>query len=548
MRESRTAFTPAQLVDLIEQSVAQAEDAGVIMNRLAAATYTGQHVEIAGQSLCNFGSCSYLGLELRRELKEAAIEAVERYGTQFSFSRAYLESPLYAELEELLASIAGGPVLVTPSTTLAHIAALPVLVEQGDAVLIDQFAHASMQTSVGLLKGIHIETIRHSRMASLSARVERLAKSHRRIWYILDGLYSMLGDFAPMDAIWELLEANPQLNLYVDDAHSTSWIGERGCGHALDRLMDRERVVVALSLNKAFSAAGGALVLPDEASKARVRRCGGPMLFSGPVQPPMLGAAVASAKLHLDPSFSDLQRQLADRIDTVLSLGEELGIALADREKTPIFFVRCGRAELTFSIVQTIRAHGFYVSPSVFPAVPHNQSGFRFTVTLHNTLSDIHAFMRVAAEAMKTHGVTEEAVADVADEAACRGRNIEGGLARRLRRSEPPQAWSAAPRRSQPPPAWTQPAPRRSEPPPAWSQPAPRRSQPPPPGSQPPGSQRSGSQKPPSAQPPAGSQPPLGSAPPTPAGSEQPGARGVNDDLDISGDLQSVLRLRPFRG
>src|SRR5262245_45744049 len=116
------------------------------------APYGGRHVEISGRRLLNFGSCSYLGLEQRPELKEGAIRAVERFGTQFSYSRAYLELPLYRQLEEALTEMTGGHVLVAPSTTLGHIAALPVLTEAGDAVIIDQFAHASLHTATALLR------------------------------------------------------------------------------------------------------------------------------------------------------------------------------------------------------------------------------------------------------------------------------------------------------------------------------------------------------------------------------------------------------------
>ena len=93
-----------------------------------------------------------------------------------------------------------------------------------------------------------------------------------------------------------------------------SWTGKHGRGVALTHLGDSERVVVALSLNKAFSGAGGALALPSDALRRRIRHCGGTMVFSGPIQPPMLGAAVASAKLHLDPSFDGLQAELHERI------------------------------------------------------------------------------------------------------------------------------------------------------------------------------------------------------------------------------------------
>jgi 7-keto-8-aminopelargonate synthetase-like enzyme len=97
---------------------------------------------------------------------------------------------------------------------------------------------------------------------------------------------------------------------------------------ALERFQNRDRLFVALSLNKAFAAGGGAVVFPTVAERQHVLTCGGPMVFGGPVQPPMLGAALASARLHLEPSFAALQQELANRIRQMHALANETGVAL----------------------------------------------------------------------------------------------------------------------------------------------------------------------------------------------------------------------------
>ena len=159
-------------------------------------------------------------------------------------------------------------------------------------------------------------------------------------------------------------------------------------------------MVVALSLNKAFSAAGGCLVLPDAVTVRLVRRCGGPMLFSGPIQPPMLGAAVASARLHNDPSFELLQQELAALIAHAWRAVGRREIPLAGTDRTPIFMVPCDSPAIVFRTVGRLRDLGFYVCPSVFPAVPMNQPGIRFTITRHNAPADIDAFVDALADAL----------------------------------------------------------------------------------------------------------------------------------------------------
>lgn len=395
-------FSPSRSVDLVDRAVGEALEHGVVMRR--SGRYEGGRVEVEGRKLLNFGSCSYMGLELRNELREAAISATCEYGTQFSFSRAYLESPLYRDLESNLEIMTGRPVLVAPSTTLAHIAALPVLVRDNDVVLIDQFAHASLHTATEMLREVPVRIVRHSRIEQLEELLTELSPKYERIWLIIDGLYSMLGDFAPFDDLKLLLERFPQLHLYIDDAHATSWLGKNGRGGALMHLGDQDRVVVALSLNKAFSCAGGALAVCDQALKMRLRRCGGPMLFSGPIQPPMLGAAVACSRLHLTSEHARLQDELLSRLSYAMIAAESIGLPLATRHRTPIFFIPQDSAREAYDAVHEFWNRGFYVCPSAFPSVPINKPGIRFTIGLHNEPKHIEAFMSVAEEicALKT--------------------------------------------------------------------------------------------------------------------------------------------------
>ncbi len=405
MADRRYRFSPSRMVDTADRFVGAAEEQGVIMNR--GGRYSGCGVEVDGLELKNFGSCSYLGLEVRPELKNGACDAAQRYGTQFPFSRAYLENPLYQELEAALRAMTDRHALVAASTTLAHFAALPVLMRDGDAVLVDQFVHASVHAATSLLRDTPIELLRHQRMDLLEDRLRALSPTCRRIFYLCDGVYSMRGDFAPFAELRALMERYPALHLYIDDAHATSWFGKGGRGAALSALGDSERVVVALSLNKAFAAAGGALLLPNQKLVQRIRRCGGPMLFSGPIQPPMLGAAVASARLHLSPEFPALQAELEGRIQHMAAALDRAELPRASHDETTVFMLPCDAPPIVFDVVRSLRKAGFYACPSVFPAVPVNQPGVRFTVTMHNSREDIDDFVRVLTKSF--HDAQERA-------------------------------------------------------------------------------------------------------------------------------------------
>jgi 7-keto-8-aminopelargonate synthetase-like enzyme len=372
-------------------------EAGLVLQ--TGSSPNGRYVGVEGKQYLSFGSCSYMSLETRPELRSAAHDAIDRWGTQFHFSRVYVQCPLYEELESCLAAMTGRPTLVAASTSLAHMAALPVLIEEGDSVVVDQFAHASLHTALRLVPSAPLELVRHSRMDLLDAALTRLAPTSKQIWYVADGLYSMLGDFADFQGLERLLDAHPKLRLYVDDAHATSWIGARGRGVTLDHFASDPRVVVALSLNKAFSAAGGALAVPSEALKLRIRRAGSTMLFSGPIQPPMLGAAVGSARFHLGEELPALQRELASKIAHAARALERHELVVGAPAESPIFQLHCDSSRITQAIVNRMRDLGYYCCAVTFPAVPVNRPGIRFTICRHNLPEDIDAFIAALAEA-----------------------------------------------------------------------------------------------------------------------------------------------------
>lgn len=351
----------------------------------------GRTVSLGGREVVSFASCSYLGLEHHPDLVAAVHDAVERYGTQFSASRGYLSAPLYGPLEEMLGELFGGHVLVTASTTIGHTVALPVLAGERDAIVMDHQVHHSVQTAATLARaaGAHIEVVRHGELERAEEIVGKLARTRRTVWFACDGVYSMFGDLAPLRLLERLLRVAPNVRLYVDDAHGMSWAGAHGCGSFLSRMALSERVVMATSLNKAFSAAGGCLVFASAEERERVRVCGGPMVFSGPLQPPMIGAALASARVHLSPEIGKRQRALAERTAHANQRLREAGLPLLSENASPIFFLGLGLPKVAFEVAERVLASGSYVCASAYPAVPMKRSGIRLTLTSAHSFDQI---------------------------------------------------------------------------------------------------------------------------------------------------------------
>lgn len=378
-----------------------ATDRGLGLLAAEDAILNGRTVRVDGQDLLHFGSCSALGLELDPRVVEGAVDAARRFGAQFSASRAFVSAPPYAELEERLGEITGGSVLVTPNTTLASFSALPSLIEEGDLVILDQQVHATVQLVVPLLQqiGARVEFIRHARLDQLEEHLFAFGNQEGRVWHLLDGVYSMHGDLAHMEALDWLRTHYAKLHLFIDDAHGMSWTGQHGRGHALGALRDRERVVVAVSLNKSFGAGGGALVFPDEATQRRVRQTAGPLLFSGPVQPPMLGAALASAEIHLSPEIEEKQAHLRSRIEYANQRARELQLPLLHAHDTvPIRFIGLGPQGASLAMAEGLRKRGLLPSCALFPAVPSHQTGIRFSLSCHHRINDIDQLLEEMAD------------------------------------------------------------------------------------------------------------------------------------------------------
>jgi 7-keto-8-aminopelargonate synthetase-like enzyme len=386
--------------DIVDQIVSYGVSKGILHLSNEEDTFTHNRIKLKGSEKVNFGSCSYLGLEFDPRLKEAAKEVIDRYGTQFSESRAYVSLKLYTELESLLSQIFEAHCVVMPTTTLGHIATIPVVVGDGDAVILDHQVHNSVQTAAALLKprGLPVEMLRHSRMDLLEERIKLLAGKYDRVWYMADGIYSMFGDGCPVEEVYGLMERYAQLYFYVDDAHGMSICGRHGRGYVLEGRRLHPKMIMATSLNKAFASGGGVLVFPDAGLARKVRACGGPLITSGPMQPAALGAALAAARIHLSAEIYELQAELRDKRRFAAGLLERYGLPVVSRSRASVFFIGVGLPKVGYNLVDRMLKCGYYLNLGIFPAVPMKQTGVRFTITRLHKYSQIESMIADLAE------------------------------------------------------------------------------------------------------------------------------------------------------
>jgi len=400
---SKTAIAKTrheQVLDTVDEVIKISSSLGITQLKIEDHELNGRTIKVKGKEIVNFGSCSYLGLEKNPDIIEGVVDAARKYGSQFSSSRAYASVTLYTEAETLLEEMFERPIILAPTVTLGHLSNIPVIVGDKDAVILDIQVHACVQTAAQLVKarGVHVELIRHNRVDILEERINELKDKYEKIWYMADGVYSMYGDFLPINELYRLLDTYPQFNLYVDDAHGTGWIGNNGVGYVLSQKPFHERLFLVAGLAKSFAACGGVLVFPNERIKNRVRNCGGTFIFSGPIQPPMLGAIIASTKLHLSNNIKQFQNELQKRVDYFVETCKSFHLPLIGESNSPIFFIGVGKPGVGYNMVTRIMNKGFYINLSVFPSVPYKNTGLRIPLTVNHTFEDIYNLLSIIAD------------------------------------------------------------------------------------------------------------------------------------------------------
>lgn len=390
-------------LDTVDEVFSTAKREGILHLHSEDLNFTGRTIRINGMDLWHFGTTGYLGLEQDERLKNAAIEAIRRYGTQFPLSRTYISHPLYLELEEKITRMYRNPIIITKNSTLGHIAVIPTAVRDEDAVILDHQVHWSVQNASQLLKprGIPVEMIRHNNLEMLEDKIKSLRDKAKKIWYMADGVYSMYGDFSPVEELVALSQKYEQLHLYFDDVHGMSWKGKRGTGYVMDALEENlpENVLLFGTLSKTFGASGAVFVCANNELQRKIKTYGGPLTFSAQLEPASVAAASASADIHLSSEIYKLQKSLSEKIDFLNKSLEGTSLPLIASNSSPVFYIGTGMPVTGYDFVRRLMKEGYFVNLGLYPAVPVKNTGVRITVSSHNEFSDIHGLV----QAMEYH-------------------------------------------------------------------------------------------------------------------------------------------------
>lgn len=362
----------------------------------------GRTVQINGRSLFHFATTSYLGLEYDPRLKNAAIAGITKYGTQFPLSKTYISHPVYRQLETKLETMYGMPAIITKNSTLGHLGVIPNLIKDEEGIILDHQVHWSVQNaSLPLkLRNIPVEMIRHNNLQMLEDKIKDLSGKCRKVWYMADGVYSMFGDYAPVNELLALSKRYPQLQLYFDDVHGMSWRGKNGTGFVLDILKELpENVFLMSTLSKSFGAGGAAFFCTDKKLHSRIKNFGGPLTFSAQLEPASVAAACASADIHLSDEITVLQQELEQKISLFNELITKSTLPVITPNNSPVFFLGTAMPLTAYKLIQRLYSEGYFVNPGLYPAVPVKNTGIRITISRNNGNEEIKGL----TEALQYH-------------------------------------------------------------------------------------------------------------------------------------------------
>jgi 8-amino-7-oxononanoate synthase len=357
------------------------ETINVVMDEVRSAT----EAIVAGRPLILAGTNNYLGLTFDPECIEAACQAARTEGTGTTGSRVANGSyAAHVQLERELADFFNRRSVIVFSTGyVANLGMLATLTGPGDVLLIDADSHASIYDGCRL-SGAEILRFRHNDAADLDKRLRRLGDRAANTLIVLEGIYSMLGDRAPLAEIAAVKRRYPAA-LVVDEAHSLGVLGAHGRGMAEEAGVEADVDFIIGTFSKSLGAIGG-YCASDHPELDLIRYANRPYMFTASPSPSTI--ASTRAALRILSARTELRERLWQNAKRLYRRLQALGYRLGP-EPSPIIAVKLAQREQAFGLWSGLIEHGVYVNLVLPPASPDGGSLLRCSVSAGHTPQQI---------------------------------------------------------------------------------------------------------------------------------------------------------------
>lgn len=345
---------------------------------------------IDGKEVIMVGTNNYLGLTFDEKCVAAAKDAVERHGTGTTGSRVangnYVE---HAKLEQSISKFMGMASTIVFSTGYqTNLAAISALVGDKDQVFIDADSHACIYDATRLSTGSTIR-FRHNNPDDLDKRLSRTEKPEGDRLVVVEGMYSMFGDLAPLAEMTEVAHKHGAM-IYVDEAHSFGSFGPTGRGLAEEQGVLDQVDFYSATFSKSLASIGG--FCSSKHPQFEMLRVSRPYMFTASSSPSSIASAQAALEQIIDKK--DLHENLWARSRQLHAGLAEMGFDLA-AEASPIVAIRRPTEETAIRDFNTLLDRGIYVNFSGPPATPAGISLLRLSVSAAHTEEEIDQVLSV---------------------------------------------------------------------------------------------------------------------------------------------------------
>ena len=359
-------------------------------------------VMISGKKVLMFGSNAYLGLTNHPKVKEAAIEAVKKYGTGCAGSR-FLNGTLdlHIQLEKRLAEFVGKEDAIVYSTGFqVNLGVVSCLTGREDYILWDELDHASIIEGHRLSFSTKLK-YKHNDMESLEKQLQKCDPDKVKL-IVTDGVFSMEGDVAKLPEIVALAKKY-NASVMVDEAHGIGVFGRQGRGTCDHFGVSQAVDLIMGTFSKSFASIGG-FIAADESIINYLRHHSRSYIFSASNTP----AAPAAANAALDIMMNEPERiqHLWDLTHYALEGFRQMGCEIGNTS-TPIIPLFIRDNDLTFLIVKELFEAGIFVNPVVSPAVASEDTLIRFSLMATHTKEQLDYALETIHKVFKQHGLVE---------------------------------------------------------------------------------------------------------------------------------------------
>jgi len=359
----------------------------------------GTEALFKGKRLIMCGSNNYLGLTVDPRVQQAAIEAIEKFGTSCTGSR-FLNGNLefHGQLERELADYVGKEAALVFSTGMqVNLGAISALIGRGDYIILDKEDHASIVDGAILSMG-EIRRYAHNDMGELERLLSKLPTDKGKL-VVVDGVFSMGGDLAPLPEIVALCKEY-DARLMVDDAHGMGVTGG-GRGTSWQMGVTQDVDLIMSTFSKSFASLGG-FIAGDEPVIHYIKHHARSLLFSASIPPSNAAAALAALKIMRDEP--ERVQRLNEIGDTMRAGYKRLGFNTGN-SVTPIIPIIIGDRMRTMLIWHVLFDAGVFVNPVLTPAVPQGMDLLRTSYMATHTNDQLDKVLAIFEQVGKQVGL-----------------------------------------------------------------------------------------------------------------------------------------------